>query len=39
MTEITDEEAQEVVKGLFAHGWVRENGTRIEYSDEEAAKP
>ncbi len=36
---VTDEEAQEVVKGLFAHGWVRENGTRIEYSDEEAAKP
>ena len=36
---VTEEEAQEVIKGLFAQGWVRENGTRIEYSDEEAAKP
>ena len=35
---ITEEEAQEVITGLFAHGWVRENGTRIEYADEEAAK-
>ena len=36
---VTEEEAQEVIKGLFAQGWVRENGTRIEYSDEEATKP
>ena len=36
---ITEEEAQEVITGLFAHGWVRENGTRIEYADEETAKP
>ena len=31
---VTEAEAQEVIEGLFANGWVRENGTRIEYSDE-----
>ncbi len=31
---LTEEEAHEIVNGLFANCWIRENGSRIEYSDE-----
>lgn len=35
MKSLTEEEVEAVVEGLFENGSVRENGKRIEYSDEQ----